>query len=145
MCCKNQVKYVKEKCNERLNIIKVLSHSSWKIDKNTLLQLYKSLVRSLIEYSLFMYPLLSITNKKTLQAIQNNALRIIFKKSIDTKVAELHSIGLIETLEERSHNLKVKYLNTAEINNNPLIKDLREDFELFKLSNHNKNIKTLLD
>ena len=49
MCCINQVKYVKEKCNERLNIIKVLSHPSWKIDKNTLLQLYKSLVRSLIE------------------------------------------------------------------------------------------------
>ena len=41
--------------------------------------------------------------------------------------------------------MKEKYLNSAEMNNNPLINDLREDYELYKVSHHNKNIKTLLD
>ena len=59
MCFRNQIKYVKDKCNDRLNIIKILSHHSWKIDIDSSIKLYKSLVRSLLDYSLFIFPLLS--------------------------------------------------------------------------------------
>ena len=141
MSCKNQVKHIKERCNERLNIIKVLSHHSWKINQDTLIQIYKSLIRSLIDYSLFIYPLLSSSNKSSLQVIQNNALRIILKKKIDTDIQELHKIGKIEDLFTRSQSLKNRYLNSAINNGNPLIKD---DFLMFKKLKNN-NMKTLLD
>ena len=46
-----QVKAIKEKVSNRINIIKILSHRSWFIDKKTLTNLYLSLVRSVIDYS----------------------------------------------------------------------------------------------
>ena len=46
-CFKDQINYLKETCNDRLNIIKVLSHYSWKINTKTLTQLYKSLLQAL--------------------------------------------------------------------------------------------------
>ena len=36
-----------EKCHERLNLIKVLSHQSWKINQETLIQIYKSLMANI--------------------------------------------------------------------------------------------------
>ena len=146
MCFKNQVKYLKKSCNDRLNIIKVLSHKSWNIDTFTLLNLYKSLVRSLLDYSIFIYPLISKTNKKKLQAIQNNAIRIIFKKRHDElTVEELHNLASLETLNERNISLRHKYLNSASRNLNPLIVELRNDFDEYQLlTNRNFNIKTLL-
>ena len=145
MSCKNQIDYIKSNGNDRLNIIKVLSHPSWKIDQKTLLKLYKSLVRSLLDYSLFIFPLLSSTNKKSIQTIQNNALRIILNKGIETDINEMYEILNIETIEERSNKLKEKYLNSADFNQNPLIIELREDYLIYKLNNHNSRIKTLLD
>ena len=110
---------------------------------HTNLQIFN--IRSLIDYSLFIYPLLSSSNKSSLQAIQNNALRIILKKTIDTDIKELHMIGKIEDLFTRSQSLKNRYLNSAINKGNPLIKDLRDDFLIFKNLKRNKNIKTLLD
>ena len=37
---------------------------------------------------------------------------------------------------------ETKYLNSAIMSNNPLINDLREDYELLKVSHRYKNIKT---
>ena len=48
-------------------------------------------------------------------------------------------------IKERSNKLKEKYLNSADFNQNPLIIELREDYLIYKLNNHNSRIKTLLD
>ena len=40
------IKYLKAKCLKALNLLKVLSHTSWGADRTTLLKLYRSLVRS---------------------------------------------------------------------------------------------------
>lgn len=53
--------------------------------------------------------------------------------------------GKIEDLATRCNSLKLRYLDSAQNNCNPLIKELRDDFESFKHSRINKNIKTLLD
>ena len=53
-----------------------------KVQESTLIQLYKSLIRSVIEYSSFLIDCISKSLIKILEAIQNNILRIIFKKNV---------------------------------------------------------------
>jgi len=65
---------------DRLNIIKILAYKTWQLTKQTLIQIYNVLIRSVIEYSAIIAPIISVTNLNTLQIIQNNALRIILNK-----------------------------------------------------------------
>ena len=44
------IKYLKAKCLKALNILKVLSHTNWGADRTVLLQLYRSLIRSKLDY-----------------------------------------------------------------------------------------------
>ena len=45
-----QIKYLKAKCLKALNLLKVLSHTNWGADRTVLLQLYRSLIRSKLDY-----------------------------------------------------------------------------------------------
>ena len=49
------IKYLKAKCLKALNLLKVLSHTSWGADRTTLLKLYGSLVRSKFDYGCIIY------------------------------------------------------------------------------------------
>ena len=48
-------KYLKAKCLKALNLLKVLSHTSWGADRTTLLKLYRSLVQSKLDYGCIIY------------------------------------------------------------------------------------------
>ncbi len=76
---KNQVDYLVEKCANRLNLIKILSSKKFKLTTQTMVKIYTALIRSVLEYSSIMITRLSKRNYKRLQAIQNAALRAIFK------------------------------------------------------------------
>ena len=142
---KNQIAHLKKSCNERLNVLKVLSHHSWYIDKPTMIQLYKSLVRSLLDYSLFIYPIITNKNKRKLQYIQDSALRTILKKKFDYDKDLLHSETNIEKLESRSLLLLSNYFSQGLANKNPLVENLVAEFERFELTFKNNNIITLID
>jgi hypothetical protein len=47
----NQINYIIERCYSRLNCIKILSQKNFKLTKDTLVQIYIALVRSVMEYS----------------------------------------------------------------------------------------------
>ena len=49
------IKYLKAKCLKALNLLKVLSETSWGADPTTLLKLYRSLVRSNLDYGCIIY------------------------------------------------------------------------------------------
>ena len=141
-----QIDSIKSKCNDRMNILKILSHRSWGLNKNILKKLYCSLIRSLIEYSSFTFNNLSNTNKQKLQAIQNISLRIIFNKKFDHSARELHINSNLKTIEERANILLLKYITKAEINKNELIGDLLQEFKSFKNTFNNRERElTILD
>ena len=71
---------------DKLNIIKILAYKTWQLTKQTLIQIYNVLIRSVIEYSAIIAPIISVTNLNTLQIIQNNALRIILNKPKTTRI-----------------------------------------------------------
>jgi len=64
----------------RVNKIKILSHRRWKLSKETLTPLYRSLIGSIIEYSFLTVSEISISTLNFLQAIQNQAIRLIYNQ-----------------------------------------------------------------
>jgi hypothetical protein len=144
-----QVKKIKDKCNSRMNILKIISHKSWALSTKTLVSIYKSLIGSVIDYSFFMCSQLSEKLMKSVQATQNNAMRIIFKKGYDpvtrknTTTDTLCELSSLPLVEDRMMVLNQRYFDSAVISVNQLILDLGLGFRTLFLSGDIKN-KTLL-
>ena len=145
--------YIAEKAKDRLNVLRILSYyESWRINKKILVNIYISLTRSLFEYMSFIFEKLSTSNKETLCAIQNNALRIIFKKKRDEcTIEELHNLAKISRLETRLKALTDKYYWNSIQTKNPIIVDLVDECKIFykdlqideKLATANYNIEMI--
>ena len=130
----NQVKYLQETCNKRLNVIKILAHKSKKLTQKTLVQIYCTLIRSVIEYSAIIAPIINKTNLKKLQIIQNNCLRVILhvKKIEHLNIDELHRRAGVEKLDVRLNHLRKKYIKNSIENKNPLIVETIKQYNRFK-------------
>ena len=93
----------------------------------------------MIDYSAFMYPVLSESSRKSIQAIQNGAVRLIFHRS---KTEHL-STETLNTVETRMEALNARYFSKAISNRNPLVIEMIEDY-WFNFGNEILNKKTLL-
>jgi hypothetical protein len=111
---------VRHKCFKLLNILKCLAYKSWAINVNNQITIYKTLIRSCMEYA---SPLIILRkgNIKLFQGIQYHALRIIFKAPFMASSTELHQKANLCTVSERLFMLSKNYLAKATISGNPLI------------------------
>ena len=73
---KAHVKYLKEKCRKALNILQVVGHTEWGADKSTILKLYRTLVRSKLDYGCAVYGSSKNYILKSLDPIHHQGLRI---------------------------------------------------------------------
>jgi hypothetical protein len=92
-------------------------------------QLYISLIRSILEYSAIISPIVSTSNFDKLNIIQNKAIKIINRKSIFSSLSDINT-GII-SLTERFNKLNVKYFENALLNNNELIRELWSDYKFY--------------
>ena len=136
-----QVEYIRKTCSDRMSILKIVSHKSWHLDIKTKTQIYKSLIRSLIEYSAILYNTLNKKLKTILNTVQYNALRIIHGKDRSFSNKNLLELAEIEPLEERMLKLKNNYVNTALKNKNPIVCEVVESYKKFKY--YGRTIKNL--
>ena len=126
---RNHVASIKKKCTNRLNIVKILSHKSWGLSTDTQVALYRSLIGSVIDYSAFMCSQLSEALLKSVQAIQNGAMRSIFKMRYDAHIEDLCAVSNLPRVEERMMDLNQDYMENAIISNNPLFADLAMNYQ----------------
>ena len=70
------IKYLKARCQKSLNLLKVLSRTEWGADRTTLLKLYRSLVRSKLDYGCIVYGSASKTALAKLDPVHNQGLRL---------------------------------------------------------------------
>jgi hypothetical protein len=132
MTFEHQVNHIKATCRERFNILKIISHKSWHLTKKTLVEIYHSLIRSIMEYTSFIYDLLPPSLKNLINTIQNDALRIIYQKDRTFSNEKLYELSKEKTLEIRLDELKQNYLYKAMMQRNPLIKKSYSEYKSFK-------------
>ena len=83
--------------------------------------IYYALIRSIIDYSLILYPILSNAIKNQLQIIQNKALRIIASKKVDEiSIKELHELLKVDMISTRAKDLRDRYLSKNIDTENPI-------------------------
>ena len=91
------------KVQERNNVLKALTGSTWGCDKETLLTTYQAIGRSILSYCCPVWtPSHKDTNWSRLQRAQNSALRITTGSHKISDVAELHQEA--RELPVRQHN-----------------------------------------
>ena len=70
------LKHLKTVCKAKLNIIKTLAHHTWGADKTSLLNLYKSLIISKINYGSQVYNTVKPRHLKLLDPIHHEGIRL---------------------------------------------------------------------
>ncbi|GBN53979.1 hypothetical protein AVEN_75827-1 [Araneus ventricosus] len=73
---RSHIKHLKTKCIRTLNIMKVLSSTSWGADKVSLMRIYRSLVRSKLDYGVPVYGSAAMSTLKMLDSVHHQGLRI---------------------------------------------------------------------
>ena len=89
-------------------------------DHKSLLLLYKSLIRSVLEYNSFIFTHIAATNQKRIETIQNSALRIVTGAFRTTPTNSLLTEVNDHSLAMRSHQALFKYyFKTKSEQNHP--------------------------
>ena len=147
LCFNSHIEFIRSRCQDRINIIKILSHKSWKLSKKTLVGVYNALVGSIIDYIFFISSLASHTNFHKLQ-VQNVSFKSIYHLPYDTPteifLKFLEDIKL-DTIKERLKKLFIKYIKNCFSHKNNLILTLSKDYvDVFVESPRDPEFKTPL-
>jgi ribonuclease HI len=121
------IKYIKAKTQRRINLLRAVAGSNWGASSQTLLILYKLLIRSLLDYGDIAIDSASKSQKKILSVIQSTALRIctgaMKTTEIEAMQVELNEMPLnLRRLQHQiEYTLKIKA--THKHTNENLIQD----------------------
>ena len=86
-----------KKGRQRLGLLKLLIGSKWGCKPKTLMRLYKSYIRPVLEYGAPVILGASETNIKKLQIIQNKFIRIAYKLDPLSHTEDIHKIAKIDS------------------------------------------------
>ena len=106
---KKHISVLKTQCKEALNLIRVVAHLKWGGDRDTLLMLYRAIVRSKFDYGCIVYGTASNTNLRQLDSIHNSGLRLALGAFCTSPIASLYTEANEAPLEERRLKLSMHY------------------------------------
>ena len=119
------IKDLKSRCLNALNIIKVLSHSNWGSDTKTLIKLFRSLVRSKLDYGCFVYGSRLKSDLETLNIVHRRGIRLCLKAFKSSPNESLYVQANEPPLELRREELAMRYaLKIAANHNNPVYESI---------------------
>ena len=72
------INYIKNKCNKTLQLLHVVAHTNWGADKEILMKLYKTLIKSKIEYGCVTYSYACRNIVNTIMTNETQFLRKIY-------------------------------------------------------------------
>jgi Reverse transcriptase (RNA-dependent DNA polymerase)/Endonuclease-reverse transcriptase len=130
---KPHILYVCDRAKKCLNLMRAICGTVWGASKKILLLLYRSLIRSIIDYGCLAYEGASKSNLKYLDSIQYQALLIATGGFIGTPLFTLLAECAEKSLEYRRIELRLKYLTKLNyIPVNPA-KGILVDSKMFNL------------
>ena len=105
----------------------MVAHLKWGGDRNTLLILYRAIVRSKLDYGFIVYGTASNTNLRQLNSIHNSGLRFALGAFYTSPVSSVYTEANEAPLEERPLKLSMHYyLKSRAFINNPAHHALHE-------------------
>ena len=108
---------------------KVLSHTSWNADRTTLLHLYRSLIRSKLDYGSIVYGSARKSYLQMLDTVHNQGLRLALGAFRTSPVSSLNVEGDEPSLWLRREKLSLQYAINPETSFPPY-RDLGVQFSL---------------
>ena len=111
------IQLIKQRSNKALNILKKLSTTNWGADRKSMIRIYQSHIRSILDYGSPVY--ISATKKQLnkLNPIQNQAIRLCTGAFKTSPTNSLHIETAILPLKERRDLLALKYYTKIAANN----------------------------
>ena len=103
------INYLKAKCHKALQLLRVVAHTDWGADKSTLLKLYKSLVRSKLDYGCFIYGSARKSYLRCLDSIHHQGLRLALGALRTSPVESLYVEANEAPLSLRREKLALQY------------------------------------
>ena len=109
------VKYLKTKTTRAQQLLRVVAHTKWEADNQTLLNLYRALIRSQLDYGSFIYRSARKSYIKKLDPIHHESLRLVlgaFKTSpVDSPYTEAHEVPLQLSSKKLALQYCIKLIN----------------------------------
>ena len=103
------IKYLKAKCLKAMNLLKVLSHTNWGADRTVLLQLYRSLIRSKLDYGSIVYGSARKSYLVMLDTVHHQGLRLALGAFRTSPVESLYVEANEPSLYLRREKLALQY------------------------------------
>ena len=101
---------LKQRCSRRINILKCIAGREWGADRRTLLHLYTTLIRPILDFNAFLFGNISQTQSNKLESIQNSALRVAIGALRTTPIKNLNIETNIPPLVRRREYQLLRYL-----------------------------------
>ncbi|XP_055939430.1 uncharacterized protein LOC129969047 [Argiope bruennichi] len=103
------VLHLRERCEKSLNILKVLSNTSWGADRTSLLRIYQAVILSRIDYGCMVYGSARPSVLRKLDTIHHSALRICSGAFRTSPVESLYAICSQLPLNLRRKKIAAQY------------------------------------
>ena len=103
------IKYLKAKSLKALNLLKVLLHTDWGADRTVLLQLYRSLIRSKLDYGSIVYGSARPSYISSLDTVHHQGLRLALGAFRTSPVQSLYVEAEEPSLYLRREKIALQY------------------------------------
>ena len=140
---KEHIRQLKVNCTQRLDILKVLSHTTWGADRTILLRLYRSIIRSKLDYGSMIYSSAKPNILSTLDPVHNAAIRLCTGAYRSSPVISLYADAGEPPLNHRRQQLLLQFYARSQQMTSSIIYDYVQpltNVEIVNIPNHSNPI-----
>jgi ribonuclease HI len=106
---KSHIHQLKANCTKKMNLLKVVSRFGWGADKDTLLKLYRAIIRSKLDYASIIYGSARPSYLKVLNTVHHQGLRLALGAFRTSPVPSLYAESGEPPLSIRREKLALQY------------------------------------
>jgi len=127
---KPHIRNLKMECTKRLSVLRCIAHRDWGADRLTMLRLYRSLIRSKLDYGCVIYASAKDSVLDTLNPVHNQALRICTGAFRSSPVVSLHAETGEPPLNNRRMQLLAQYYTHIDLlPDSPTYQCVHQDYD----------------
>ncbi|XP_062706171.1 uncharacterized protein LOC134287690 [Aedes albopictus] len=122
--------HIQKVCSRRINFLRTITGTWWGANPSDLITLYKTTIRSVMEYGCFTFGSAAQIHFSKLERIQYRCLRICLKLMNSTHTQSIEVLAGIVPLKIRFQELNCKFLINCFANNHQIISTLESLYQI---------------